>query len=115
MILYDRSNLILKLTTDFEIYFQVKFDEEQREDGRFLTGQLVLPSQIREETGMYWGYTVRLADSLSKVFEDLPDEWGEYDLTIGTSERGKSVDQTRHKPFKHCLVVFGGVKGLEHR
>jgi len=92
----------------------VKFDEEQRDDGRFLTGQLILPAQIREESGRYWGYTVRLASSLSKVFEDLPDEWGEYDLTVGTSERGKSIDAQRHKPFKHGLVVFGGVRGLEH-
>ena len=75
---------------------------------------MILPAQIREETGQYWGYTVRLASSLSKVFEDLPDEWGEYDLTVGTSERGASIDTQRHKPFKHGLVVFGGVRGLEH-
>ena len=39
---------------------------------------------------------------------------GGYDLTLGTSERGQNVDQVENLPkFKHLLVVFGGVKGLE--
>ena len=39
---------------------------------------------------------------------------GGYDLTLGTSERGQNVDKTGNLPqFKHLLIVFGGVKGLE--
>ena len=34
-------------------------------------------------------------------------------MIIGTSERGESVDKLERKKFSHCLVVFGGVKGLE--
>ena len=37
-------------------------------------------------------------------------------MTIGTSERGKPIDQvTEHLPqqFKHGLIVFGGVHGIE--
>jgi len=34
-------------------------------------------------------------------------------MIIGTSERGQSVDTLERTPFRHCLVVFGGVKGLE--
>ena len=41
--------------------------------------------------GFYWGYAVRLADSLSAVFSKCPFEGG-YDLTLGTSERGAVVD-----------------------
>ena len=93
----------------------VKFDDEQREDGKYLTGKLIMPDQVREETGTYWGYSLRLAKSLGKIFEDVPEHWGEYDMTIGTSERGKNIDNVPFKPFKHALVVFGGVKGLEFR
>ena len=45
----------------------VRFDDEQREDGRFLTGKLITPQDVRTESGNYWGYTVRLAASLGKV------------------------------------------------
>lgn len=41
---------------------------------------------------------------------------GGYDLTIGTSERGHvSVDDEGFslKPFRHLLIVIGGVAGLE--
>ncbi len=34
--------------------------------------------------------------------------------SIGTSEKGSNVDETvLPKKFKHLLIVFGGVKGLE--
>ena len=42
----------------------VKFDDEQREDGKYLTGKLIMPDQVREETGTYWGYSLRLAKSI---------------------------------------------------
>ena len=56
------------------------------------------------------------------MFTKCPFKGG-YDLTVGTSERGTDIDQCRlAKPnikqgeddgFKHLLIVFGGVKGLE--
>lgn len=57
---------------------------------------------------------MRLAQSLSAVFSECPHKGG-YDLTIGTSERGASVDQfeLEKEEKRHLLVVFGGVKGLE--
>lgn len=54
-------------------------------------GVVVPPSAPRRDLGLYWGYTVRLASSLSTVFTQGPHNGG-YDLTIGTSERGTSVD-----------------------
>jgi predicted SPOUT superfamily RNA methylase MTH1 len=45
----------------------VRFDDEQREDGRFWTGKIITPDAVREESGTYWGYKVRLASSLGKV------------------------------------------------
>jgi predicted SPOUT superfamily RNA methylase MTH1 len=78
----------------------------------------------REESGLYWGYIVRRAASLSAVFSecDYPDG---YDFSIGTSERGVSVhsilpnnaspshEKVLPSTFQHLLLVFGGVAGIE--
>lgn len=81
-------------------------------------------STPREQAGYYWGYTVRRAASLSAVFAECEFPHG-YDYTIGTSERGVPVHSilpgavkpsaTTKAPesFKHLLVVFGGVAGIE--
>jgi predicted SPOUT superfamily RNA methylase MTH1 len=90
------------------------------------SAEAVDPAEPRETAGYYWGYTVRQASSLSNVFTESPFEDG-YDVSIGTSERGvalsellykqtsKSKSSTRSLPdsFKHALIVFGGVAGLE--
>lgn len=81
-------------------------------------------STPREESGYYWGYTVRRAPSLSAVFSECEYPAG-YDYTIGTSERGVPVHSilpggakpcpTTRAPasFNHLLIVFGGVAGIE--
>ncbi|KAH7079354.1 putative RNA methyltransferase-domain-containing protein [Paraphoma chrysanthemicola] len=77
----------------------------------------------REEAGYYWGYTVRRAASLSAVFTESEHADG-YDYTLGTSERGVPIQSIlpgnsapTHKQvlpaFKHLLLVFGGVAGIE--
>jgi methyltransferase len=83
--------------------------------GKKLTGKVVSPSTPREENGTYWGFTTRIANSIHKVFEECPFEGG-YDMKIGTSERGDvSVEDRdfRVPKFKHSLIVFGGVAGIE--
>jgi predicted SPOUT superfamily RNA methylase MTH1 len=77
--------------------------------------EAVAPTAPREESGYYWGYTVRKCSSLSSVFTECPYDGG-YDLSYGTSERGRPLSEvSAHSalPFKHMLVVFGGVAGLE--
>lgn len=96
-------------------------------------------SAPRTEAGWYWGYTTRTASCVSDVFEECPFAEG-YDYSIGTSERGIPVNQilpdnlstklsrTAHSSsqkgvgvgvdklpdrFKHLIVFFGGVAGLE--
>ena len=97
--------------------------------GNRISGRVVSPSAPREDNGTYWGYTVRLAQSLQKVFDECPfeneneDEDEEsggygygYDLKIGTSERGDvSVEDKKFvlPQFRHALIVFGGVAGIE--
>jgi predicted SPOUT superfamily RNA methylase MTH1 len=84
----------------------------------------------RQEAGYYWGYTVRRAASLSAIFSECEYPDG-YDYSIGTSERGVRIHSilpgstttpltSNGQPapkvpesFKHLLIVFGGVAGLE--
>lgn len=78
-------------------------------------GKVVSPSTPREKNGTYWGYTTRLAESINAVFDSCPFEGG-YDLKIGTSERGDcTVDDSQFSipTYKHTLIVFGGVAGIE--
>jgi len=80
-----------------------------------IQGKVVSPATPREDNGIYWGYTTRLAASLNQVFEECPWEEG-YDLKVGTSERGNTtVDDPNFAipTYKHSLVVFGGVAGIE--
>lgn len=78
----------------------------------------VAPSAPREEAGYYWGYSVRSASSLSAVLTECPFDGG-YDLTFGTSERGVSLSDLSKSSgdiipgFRHMMIVFGGVAGLE--
>ncbi|XP_068191788.1 putative methyltransferase C9orf114 homolog isoform X3 [Antennarius striatus] len=81
-------------------------------DRKRIRGVVVSPQAPRSRRGLYWGYSVRLAACLSAVFSESPYQDG-YDLTVGTSERGSSVDRVGLEPFRHLLVVFGGLRGLE--
>lgn len=96
--------------------------------------QIVAPVTPLEKLNLYWGYYVRKANSLSQALRENIFDSGRknfYDLVIGTSEHGDCIDeldmtkirkvkdedkQTSKKnrsEYKHILVVFGGLKGLE--
>jgi methyltransferase len=93
-----------------------------------IKAEAVNPDEPRERVGYYWGYNVRRAASLSAVFEECTYDGG-YDVAIGTSERGMPLESLYNTPdgeedgqddngpligrFKHLLIVFGGVSGLE--
>lgn len=88
--------------------------------GKYLYGRLAERKTPREVDGEYWGYEVRVADSLMDVFEKSSVSPRGYDLVLGTSERGTPVgsssngeEQLALPEFAHLLVVFGGVHGLE--
>ena len=120
-----------------------------------IRGHVVRPATPRTECGIYWGYDVRLATSLSEVWTGCPytdtrgsssgtsnsssgsgsgataAPVGGYDLVIGTSENGMVPGSPEAlaaaeevgggskggvvalKPFRHLLIVFGGLSGLE--
>ncbi|KAL3275124.1 hypothetical protein HHI36_019895 [Cryptolaemus montrouzieri] len=77
-----------------------------------LKGVVVSPDIPRKKTGIYWGYSVRLAKTLTQVFSQCPYKQG-YDLTVGTSDKGSSLDEFICPSYKHMLIIFGGVQGIE--
>ncbi|KPJ02844.1 Uncharacterized protein C9orf114-like [Papilio xuthus] len=84
------------------------------EGSKKLKGKIVSLATPRAETGVYWGYTVRIATNLSQIFTQSPYKDG-YDLTIGTSDRGTPINDLPDKGVKynHALIVFGGLQGIE--
>lgn len=85
----------------------------KKADPKYFTGKVVPPVTPTTTCGLYWGYTVRLAQSFGEVFTESPYKNG-YDLTIGTSDKGEDIDNCSGLPqFKHLLLVFGGLQGLE--
>lgn len=89
----------------------LKFRSEDASDG----ADPVAPSTPREESGYYWGYSVRRCNSLSTVFTECPFDGG-YDMSVGMSERGtvlSDVVQQGVPSYNHLMIVFGGVAGIE--
>ncbi|XP_076168932.1 28S rRNA (uridine-N(3))-methyltransferase [Ptiloglossa arizonensis] len=91
----------------------VKIPEDQSNPKK-LKGFIVPPNIPKLDNGLYWGYAVRLANNLTEALTQCPYKEG-YDLTIGTSDKGSSIDDIEPKSMKyhHALVVFGGLCGLE--
>ena len=115
----------------------LSLDENQRmHKKKRIQGEIVSPSAPRLESGkishwkscenihlifvpgFYWGYQVRQAGSIETIIENCPfsddQHDAKYDLIIGTSERGTSHEKITEFPrFRHALIVFGGLQGLE--
>ncbi|XP_065314403.1 putative methyltransferase C9orf114 isoform X2 [Gordionus sp. m RMFG-2023] len=86
-----------------------------RKKKKNLKCSLVSPTEPLQAAGLYWGYNVRLASQLSKVFSECP--YPKYDLKIGTSDKDKIENNdiaNLCSSYKHCIIVFGGLKGLEY-
>lgn len=82
---------------------------------KYYTGKVVTQNEPFWEKGKYWGYQVRVAHSVKEVFDNGP--W-KYDLKVGDSQKRESkavddVDWSKHGDFKHALVFFGGLNGVE--
>ena len=119
-----RTRVFISTVVPPETRVTVKFKDEEEPEGipgNEILAEAVAPSAPREESGYYWGYSVRSASCLSAVLTECPYDGG-YDLTIGTSERGvplSSLKSTKKSQsdsipnFTHMMIVFGGVAGLE--
>lgn len=129
---------------DLDTRVTVKVDPHDLKKMQSMLGQamvkkpeaVVVPAvEPVEKLSLYWGYYVRKAENLSDVLRTntfAPEMKGFYDLIIGTSENGECIDNVefvkkkqskltdenstkrQKSEFNHILVVFGGVRGLEH-
>lgn len=103
-----------RLTVD--LGFREELNCQESQEGEYY-GEALAPSEPREREGYYWGYTIRRATSLSRMLTECPFEGG-YDFCVGTSERGIPIQGFTHRNegaqgWKHLLVCFGGIAGLE--
>ncbi|XP_054740521.1 putative methyltransferase C9orf114 [Anastrepha obliqua] len=107
------NDVLVNKAIEAGVRVTVKLDNV-RDNSKKLRGTVVSPDEPRRETGIYWGYTVRIAHSLAEIFTKSPYSGG-YDLTVGTSDRGTNVHEVPNRSYKfnHLLLVFGGLKGLE--
>lgn len=86
--------------------------------GSKLRGNAVSVERVRDG-GQYWGYDVQLCASFADIFTSCAyTADGRYDLTIGTSDRGRDIQSAGAQPlalpkYRHCMIVFGGLNGLE--
>uniref|UniRef100_A0A182WIN6 Uncharacterized protein n=1 Tax=Anopheles minimus TaxID=112268 RepID=A0A182WIN6_9DIPT len=108
------NDVLVDTTLETNLRVTVKMPAGADLKSKKIRAKVVPPSQPRQETGIYWGYTVRIANSLSQVFTKSPYRGG-YDMTIGTSDSGSNVHDLEPNglSYQHALIVFGGVLGLE--
>lgn len=88
--------------------------DEATKDFKIMRGTAVPPTAPRNKEGLYWGYQVRLASNLAAVWSESP--FGGYDFSLGTSQHGTNIIEDREwrlPDFKHGLIVFGGLGGME--
>ena len=50
------------------------------------TGTVVSQSEPMEKEGLYWGYSVRVAQKFEDIDEQCPYDEGRYDLKIGVTD-----------------------------
>ncbi|XP_046389768.1 putative methyltransferase C9orf114 [Ischnura elegans] len=87
-------------------------DETSTGHSHKLRGEVVPPWQPRAHLDQYWGYHVRIANSMSAALSDCPFQ-GMYDLIIGTSDKGSKDIPAQLPSSDHILILFGGLQGLE--
>ncbi|CCD61821.1 Putative methyltransferase spot-1 [Caenorhabditis elegans] len=80
------------------------------EQCKLYRGSITSGATVTRETGLYWGYSVRLMTGLQKVLQAK-----KFDIVAGVSPRGKLASQMDvcilNKP--KILLVFGGVAGVD--
>ena len=82
---------------------------------KYYTGTPVSMSEPYLKNGTYWGYIVRVCETYKDIFNNSIYDEG-YDFVIGTSDKGenyKNAEKKKKKDFKHCLIIFGGISGIE--
>lgn len=87
------------------------------------SGNIVSAQEPTDRLGLYWGYRVRVASKFEDIFDECPYTTVAkpkdcYDLKLAISndknaQPSECVDFGEYKGFKHALVFFGGIEGIE--
>ena len=87
------------------------------------SGTVVSASEPTDRLGLYWGYTVRVANKFEDIFDECPYKTvarpkDGYDLKLGISndkntQPADTVNFKDYAGFKHALIFFGGIEGIE--
>uniref|UniRef100_A0A8C0ZKQ8 28S rRNA (uridine-N(3))-methyltransferase n=1 Tax=Cyanistes caeruleus TaxID=156563 RepID=A0A8C0ZKQ8_CYACU len=83
----------------------VHLKEPQNPEAKVRKGTVVSSHHPRTVSGLYWGYSVRLASCLS----EYPQRFSE----LGHRPRQSALSPCPCALPRHALVVFGGLEGLE--
>ncbi|GFT37907.1 putative methyltransferase C9orf114 homolog, partial [Nephila pilipes] len=79
---------------------------------KHMRGKAVSRMTPLELENCYWGFSVRFAHDLNSVFSKCPFEGG-YDVRIGISNKGENYEKVAFPTYRHLLIMFGGMNGLE--
>jgi len=99
----------MKLLPRTRVTVQLRKDDKDSRRHAGLKGKIVSAGKPRRHR--YWGYTTRIAESITAALSQGPYEEG-YDLLLGTSDRGEPLPSSLPSA-RHALLVFGGLAGLE--
>lgn len=87
------------------------------------SGSVVSSAEPTDRLGLFWGYRVRVANKFEDIFEECPyitaaRPHDGYDLKLAISndkatQPADVVNFDSYKGFKHALVFFGGIEGIE--
>ncbi|SOV83068.1 RNA methyltransferase, putative [Plasmodium sp. gorilla clade G3] len=108
-VLIENVNYI-NIGTRVTVLFQSNSYElfQKKNPNVLFTGKLIHPS-VPKLYNLYWGYSIEILKNLSDIFKI------QVDYLIGTSERGKFIDDSMIscRDAKSVLIVFGNKDGLE--
>ena len=87
------------------------------------SGSIVSAQEPSDRLGVYWGYTVRVATKFEDIFDECPYKTAarpkdSYDLKLAISndkatQNSEMIDFYQYSGFRHALVFFGGLEGIE--
>ncbi|KAF2077616.1 hypothetical protein CYY_001079 [Polysphondylium violaceum] len=97
----------VRVTVELSVSFEQQLQDDQCE---FIEGRVVSFMDIKEQ-GYYWGYHVRVADSLAATLQGSPFESKNYDFTCLVSKSGETYprplsQQLMTKKYNHLLLIL---------
>eukprot|EP00340_Litonotus_pictus_P010217 CAMPEP_0170514972 /NCGR_PEP_ID=MMETSP0209-20121228/1464_1 /TAXON_ID=665100 ORGANISM="Litonotus pictus, Strain P1" /NCGR_SAMPLE_ID=MMETSP0209 /ASSEMBLY_ACC=CAM_ASM_000301 /LENGTH=409 /DNA_ID=CAMNT_0010799253 /DNA_START=6 /DNA_END=1235 /DNA_ORIENTATION=- len=125
----ERTRVTIKLDKECQdLHDQTELNIQNNCPKKYYTGKVVSSLEPKSK-GYSWGFFVRVVDKFDELFNNSIFKNEKYDLVIGTSDKGKThekldlskdsklISKLRKKKkidkVKHCLIVFGGIQGLE--